>query len=370
MRSVGLLVSRLGLREQEIASSTLAGHARQQRVEERLEADLVEHEAVLVHRVGPRRGQPRRVVRLHLVEQHLARLGRQHREGVHALRRLDEHARQRAEHLALVRRRQRLPQRRLQPLVAPAAKERGVAPLRRVQRDALRARLLHLGERVELLLAPLARVQRRLQDVVEQVEHRPQRVPAVGGEVVDHLVEDGRQPVVVVKKEVVHDLHEMHRRRRARVRRADEQPQPQPVGRVVRRGRRLADRRAHHPRRALGRRHRRLAVVAHAHARRAAKADRVHVRRQPLLQAPHLPLRVRLGVRDVPAAVVVAVAVFAGRREERDGRRQVDRHRETAVVNRRECEDVEARSSPRHLFWVAGRTRYGRRSVCNGASDS
>ncbi len=84
----------------------------------------------------------------------------------------------------------------------------------RVVEDRLEPLGVHACVTVELLLAPLAWVQWRLQNMVEQLECRTQRVLRrrldvliqVAHEIGQQLVKDGWQAVVVVEEKVVHCL--------------------------------------------------------------------------------------------------------------------------------------------------------------------
>ena len=118
------------------------------------------------------------------------------------------------------------------------------------------------------------------------------------------LVEDGWQAVLVVEEEVADDLQHVHIRWAPRVPIVKHQPHEQPARCVVRRGRRPVDPRVHDPRRAVRWRDDAVARVVEAHGRRADELDRLHIWRQVVLRAPHLPLGVSAHLVDGPRARV------------------------------------------------------------------
>ena len=160
---------------------------------------------------------------------------------------------------------------------------------------------VHARVRVELVLAALARVEGRLEDVDEELEGRAQRVLRrralrlqVGHQVRQQLVEDGRQAVLVVEEEVVQRLHDVDLGRRERVARVEEHAHAQPRLRKVRRARRRAHARLDQQRRRRGGRGGRaerhgLAVVVDEHGGRPDHLDPEQPDDRVRAQLPHLP---------------------------------------------------------------------------------
>ena len=125
----------------------------------------------------------------HLGDEHgTARLAQQ-RKGVDPLNLLVQ---QRSER-ALVGRRERLAQRGREPLVSPAhggVEEARMALQQGVPCNGLQPLGVHLGVAVELRLAALARVERRLQHDAHEQQRCAQRVPARVMRVLEEFVED------------------------------------------------------------------------------------------------------------------------------------------------------------------------------------